>query len=548
MERRKATLAIHGGAGGQPNIPPHLEEAYRAALRRSLVKGYKVLANGGSALDAVCKSVQELEDDPLFNAGKGAVFTTDGRNECEASVMTAYAPKQKHDTQALLQRNRRCASAVLIRYTRNPILLAKALFEHGKENPHVILSGKTAEELGWQLGCEKVDSAYYYTRKRWLEHRRELGLPDDDDPAMCAAVDDREDDEEEEEEEEVEPELMMNPIDPPPSYYANTNTDETPSLSSSSQDARLDSDDEFDEKEVSRSMTTDEAVTPTSQSTTGESNNGDMGLQYFIDWDLNFDTRSHRRDHRASTDDGNRSSREGGSWRSSSFVELPLPSDATQASCYRRHQSDHSLSYLPQGTVGAVALDDHGNLAVATSTGGVTNKLPGRIGDTPTPGAGFWAEYWKTDLVSRQARHQQQKPTRCVTKEEKATSVEKTKRRACGTPCNWVRYIFGSRAESQEQQDEEDAIEQASNSREECFTATPKFGDYRGVALSGTGTGDYFIRCSFASLVVHRMRFLGEGVDVASKKAVAELGELGGVGGVICLDEQGRGEQQHNRG
>lgn len=529
---RKAIIAIHGGAGGTlpPVIPPHLERAYRAALRRSLTKGYDVLSKGGSALEAVCKSVQEMEDDPLFNAAKGAVFTKDGTNECEASVMIAYAPNQKHDSQALLQRNRRCASAVLIRNTRNPILLAKALYENAKQNPHVMLSGKNAEELGWRLGCERVDDGYYFTRRRWLEHRQALGLSDDEDPAMCQAQGDV-------------PE--GDPFEAPPSYYANTQTDETPSLYASSQGDRNDADvdgEGDDEKETSRSTTTDdEAVTPSSRSMVGEDFDGDVGLQYYIDWDLDFDTRRPTGGQQSTNVDSE--SVQDGSWRSSSFEELALPAETIGASLHR-HQSTQPLSSLPQGTVGAVALDEDGNLAVATSTGGVTNKLPGRIGDTPTPGAGFGAEYWKTDTVTKSFTPAVKK----VKEKEVERDIEKVQRRNCVASCNWIRALFGSPAHLREQQDEEDAIEQASNRlasrkiEKPAMTMSFDAKEYKGVALSGTGTGDYFLRCSFASLVVHRMRFLGEGVDVASSKAVAELSDLGGIGGAICLDESGRGE------
>lgn len=521
--RCKATLAIHGGAGGTlpPHLPSHLEQAYRAALRRSLTKGYRVLSGGGSALEAVCASVQEMEDDPLFNAARGAVFTTAGTNECEASVMNASAPNHKHhDSQASLQRNRRCASAILIRNTRNPILLAKALYENAKENPHVILSARTAEEIGWKLGCERVDSQYYFTRRRWLEHRRDLGLPDDDDPAMAGGQD----------EEEEEPwRTAVNPFEPPPSYYANSSdTDDTPSLSYASSHGSRSS---FEEKETESSASTaQEAVTPSVQSVLGDGDgNGDVGLQHFTHWHTDFDERRPRSDYQGAEsgsvlgDEANR--------RSSSLEE-------SRASL-RRHQGPQALDSLPAGTVGAVALDEEGNLAVATSTGGMTNKLPGRIGDTPTPGAGFWSEYWRTDAL----------PVRVMRVKEAVASTSeatRTTRRSCGPPCQWIRWVFGSRTEAEEQQDEEDAIEQASNAsivkekRAKDMQIRPST-EYRGVALSGTGTGDAFLRSSFASLVVHRMRFLDEGVDVASSKAVAEMGDLGGVGGAVCIDDRGRG-------
>lgn len=524
--RGRATLAIHGGAGGTlpPHIPPSMEAAYRDALRKSLITGYTILSDGGSALDAVCRSVQVMEDDPLFNAGKGAVFTRNGTNECESSVMFVAPPRQAQDTQAQLQRNRRCASAILIKNTRNPILLAKALLMNAQENPHVILSGRQAEELGWELGCERVDSSYYYTRRRWLEHRRDLGLPDDCDPGTCS----------EEHQKTEEPASL----DPPPSYYAISETDATPSLDDS----------DLYEKETERSTTT-EAHTPSC-----ESREIDLGIQRFTHWHLDFDARQQQ--EMREDDESMQSSRHSRNWRSDSFEELSLPTRGSSISLPRRRASTStrslSIESLPAGTVGAVALDEHGNLAVATSTGGVTNKLPGRIGDTPTPGAGFWSEYWRID--SAPPRY---KATSMPVSKSKEDLVDENRgegeakaNSSCRHPCEWARRMFGLGSKHEDQQDEEDAIEQASNPKSCQAAAKDKVSaqmisgtrDFRGVAVSGTGTGDYFLRSSFASLLVHRMRFLGEGVDVAGRKAVAEMGAIGGVGGAICIDEGGQGE------
>jgi isoaspartyl peptidase/L-asparaginase-like protein (Ntn-hydrolase superfamily) len=528
--KSRAVLAIHGGAGGTlpPYIPPSMEAAYREALRNSLIKGYSVLSAGGSALDAVCKSVQELEDDPLFNAAKGAVFTSAGTNECESSVMSVSPPHKATDSQAQLQRNRKCASAILVRNTRNPILLAKVLLEHANENPHAILSGKQAEELGWQLGCERVDSSYYYTRRRWLEHRRDLGLPDDSDPGRCS----------------VERQDGQDVPEAPPSYYAISDTNATPSLEDSDRG----------EKETERS-TTEEAVTPQSR----QSLEVDLGTQQFTHWHLDYDAR--RQSESREDDDSMQSRRQSSNWRSDSFEDIPSPSRESSFSLYR-HQASQSTSSLlaeslPAGTVGAVALDEQGNLAVATSTGGVTNKLPGRIGDTPTPGAGFWSEYWRVDSAPPLYKRMSM-PIAAVKGEISHKEDEKNKKsksdRNCRHLCDWAHYIFGMKKEQEEQHDEEDAIEQASNhkakvnqkARDSMFDArvVSDRRDFRGVAVSGTGTGDYFLRSSFASLLVHRMRFLGESVDVAGRRAVAEMGEIGGVGGAICVDDGGQGESE----
>lgn len=442
-KRCKAVLAINGGAGGTlpPHIPPKLDRAHRDALRRSLVRGYEVLSAGGSALDAVCRSVQEMEDDPLFNAAKGAVFTKDGTIECEASVMVANR---------LSLDARRCASAVLIRRTKNPILLAKTLLQDPQSNPHVILSGEIAEAIGWKNGLEKVDSSYYRTRRRWLEHRRDLGLPDDD-------------------------------VADPPSYTAQKIC--TPSLS------RDDTSDEKDE--------TTDADTPSDQSLQEE----DLGVHHFIQENINIDGRS--------SDQGGSDVASPGS---ASFESLPLAESSTSL----RRATTISIDSLPAGTVGAVAIDENGNLAVATSTGGITNKLPGRIGDTPVPGAGFYAEYWTQPQDMQMFRMR---------------AVEKSDSFFSWSPSDSIRWMFC--AASEEEKDEEGAIDQESEKGDSMR---------RGVAISGTGTGDFFLRTSFASLLAHRMRFLGEDVDTAGCKAVKELGQAGGVGGAICIDEGGRGE------
>lgn len=206
-----------------------------------------------SALDAAVHAVLQLEDNPLFNAGRGAVFTRDGLNELEASVMVSRGHAK------------RGVGVTGLRHVRNPILLARAMLEHGDADlggsslggpkdddgrldvpsaqGHTLLHGPAAEQLASQYGLTLVHPSYFFTQRRWDEH--------------VAAL----------------------------------------------------------ERE-----------------------------------------------------------------RASGGAE-PATWSATE--------------YLPQGTVGAVALDAAGVLCVATSTGGLTNKLTGRIGDTPVPGAGFWAEEWE---------------------------------------------------------------------------------------------------------------------------------------------------------
>ncbi|RMZ75630.1 hypothetical protein DV738_g5394, partial [Chaetothyriales sp. CBS 135597] len=243
----KPDIIIHGGAGAisRKNLPPSLYYQYHDSLMRYLKEAKALLDAGGSALDAACHAVCLLEDDPLFNCGRGSVFTRDGTNEMEASVMVVAADPHATGPAGSIKRG---AAASLLRETRHPILLAKEVLLSpenegglgGTSTMHCHLSGADLERWGFeQRGLERKPPAWFWTERRWNEHRREL-------------------------DKEKEDSILLEDVS-------------------------------------------------------------------------------------------------------------ALPS---------------------QGTVGAVCLDAAGNLAVATSTGGLTNKLAGRIGDTPTLGAGFWAEAW----------------------------------------------------------------------------------------------------------------------------------------------------------
>jgi len=212
-------LAIHGGAGtmSPDSMTPDAERAHRAGLHRALMAGHAVLAAGGPAIEAVTAAVAALEDDPLFNAGRGAVLTRDGRHEMDAAVMDGA-------TLAI-------GAVAGICGPRNPVLAARAVMER---SPHVLLAGPGALDFLRAQGVAFADPEYFDTPRRRDALR-----------AMLAA------------EAEVSPDI----------------------------------------------------------------------------------------------DDADR-----------------------------------------HGTVGAVALDVAGRLAAATSTGGMTGKLPGRVGDTPLPGAGTWAD------------------------------------------------------------------------------------------------------------------------------------------------------------
>jgi beta-aspartyl-peptidase (threonine type) len=146
------SFAIHGGAGviERANLSPEQDAAYRAALTKALQAGGKVLENGGSALDAVQAAIQIMEDDPLFNAGRGAVFTAAGRNELDAAVMNGA------DLTA--------GAVAGLTTTRHPIAAARAVMEL---SPHVMLIGQGADAFAASVGLEQVAPSYFFTQRRW---------------------------------------------------------------------------------------------------------------------------------------------------------------------------------------------------------------------------------------------------------------------------------------------------------------------------------------------------------------------------------------------
>ncbi|ASN15863.1 beta-aspartyl-peptidase [Pantoea ananatis] len=223
----KAAIAIHGGAGAitRAAMSAEKEQAYRQALYDIVTHGQSMLAQGASALDTVTEAVRRLEECPLFNAGKGAVFTRQGTHELDACIMDG--------------RTLQAGAVAGVSRIRNPVLAARALLEN---SPHVLLAGEGAEAFALAQGLEQVEPDFFSTPERWEQLQRALG----------------------------------------------------------SDTALLDHD--------------------------GAAQGGDP-----LDPDRKF------------------------------------------------------------GTVGAVALDNDGNLAAATSTGGMTNKQVGRIGDSPLPGAGCYA-------------------------------------------------------------------------------------------------------------------------------------------------------------
>lgn len=145
-------VVIHGGAGviERGEMDEETEAAYRKALSDALDVAGGILAEGGSALDAVEAATRQLEDDPKFNAGRGAVFTSEGANELDASIMRGS------DLQA--------GAVASVTTVRNPISLARAVME---DNPHVMLIGAGAERFAAEQGLELVDQSFFFTERRW---------------------------------------------------------------------------------------------------------------------------------------------------------------------------------------------------------------------------------------------------------------------------------------------------------------------------------------------------------------------------------------------
>jgi len=272
------SIAVHGGAGTilRENLTEAMRGEYEAGLGAALDAGARLLAEGGNALDGVAATVVLLEDDPHFNAGRGATFTFDGKIELDAAIMDG--------------RTRAAGAVAGITRERNPVLIARAVMEH---SPHVFLAGVGAERFAREQGFEPVDPAWFETAER----RRQ-----------------------------------------------------------------------FEE--------------------------------------------------------------------------------------FRQRKSGWFDGSVKYGTVGAVARDRQGHVAAATSTGGLTGKRWGRVGDSPVIGAGTYA-------------------------------------------------------------------------------------DDRACAVSATGAGEYFIRTAAAKAIADRMVLLGESAQAAADAVIAEIGELGGEGGVIVAAADG---------
>ncbi|WP_179352870.1 isoaspartyl peptidase/L-asparaginase family protein [Winogradskyella vidalii] len=174
FEKPEFAIVIHGGAGTilRTNMTPENEAAYKAKLEEAIRVGYNILKEGGSSLDAVEKTITIMEDSPLFNAGKGAVFTNAETNELDASIM---------DGKTL-----NAGASAGTTTVRNPIHLARTIMD---KSEHVMLSGKGAETFAAEQGLELVDPSYFYSENRFkslqrAKDREKVELDHDDQTAF----------------------------------------------------------------------------------------------------------------------------------------------------------------------------------------------------------------------------------------------------------------------------------------------------------------------------------------------------------------------------
>jgi beta-aspartyl-peptidase (threonine type) len=173
-------IAVHGGAGDLPSSErtPAREAEYHTALGRALRAGQDILQAGGTSLDAVVAAVQVLEDNPLFNAGRGSVIAAHGECELDASLMDGG--------------DLRAGAVTGLRHVRNPILLARLVMERSE---HVMLAGAGAEEFALEQGLEPVPNSYFVTERRRLEldaalHGAQVGIESVKGTVGAVAIDD----------------------------------------------------------------------------------------------------------------------------------------------------------------------------------------------------------------------------------------------------------------------------------------------------------------------------------------------------------------------
>jgi beta-aspartyl-peptidase (threonine type) len=171
----KIALAIHGGAGTilRSEMTAELEQEYRGGLENALRKGFEILSRNGSAMDAVEAAVVELENFPLFNAGRGSVFTHEGKNEMDAAIMNGA--------------NLRAGAVAFLKNVKNPIHLARLVMERTE---HILLAGNGANEFAREMNVEFETDAYFFTDFRYqqLLKAREAGVVQLDHTADEAAI------------------------------------------------------------------------------------------------------------------------------------------------------------------------------------------------------------------------------------------------------------------------------------------------------------------------------------------------------------------------
>lgn len=157
---KNISIAIHGGAGTilKSKMSPEKEKAYKAVLKNAVESGYDLLQTGSSALEAVEAAVVVMEDSPLFNAGKGAVFTADEKQEMDASIMEG--------------KDRMAGAVSMIKGVKNPIKLARLVMEH---SGHVFLAGAGAEEFASKMNCRFEDAEYFYDELRFQQLKEVQG-------------------------------------------------------------------------------------------------------------------------------------------------------------------------------------------------------------------------------------------------------------------------------------------------------------------------------------------------------------------------------------
>jgi beta-aspartyl-peptidase (threonine type) len=172
-QKQEWAIVIHGGAGGisRESITPELDKEFRAGLQVALATGKKILADGGSALDAVEQTIRTMEDNPLFNAGKGAVFAHDGKNELDAAIMDGS--------------NLAAGAIAGVTDIKNPISAARRVMTN---SAHVLLTGAGASQFAKEQGLEIVPTSYFFTERRFDE-LQEILKKEKNGTVGCCALD-----------------------------------------------------------------------------------------------------------------------------------------------------------------------------------------------------------------------------------------------------------------------------------------------------------------------------------------------------------------------